>query len=60
MKSFSAENFRTLCSANYEGIIAKRAGSLYGGTRNGDWLKIKCAEYERRKKPNGNTIIKSE
>lgn len=25
-----------------EGIIAKKADAIYTGTRNGDWLKIKC------------------
>ncbi len=27
---------------NLEGIIAKKADAIYTGTRNGDWLKIKC------------------
>jgi len=31
------------CSMGHEGIIAKRAGSVYSGSRNGDWLKFKCA-----------------
>lgn len=30
------------CNANLEGIIGKRADSLYTGTRNGDWVKLKC------------------
>jgi bifunctional non-homologous end joining protein LigD len=34
--------FLTACRANREGVIAKRADSVYSGTRNGDWLKIKC------------------
>lgn len=32
----------TACQANMEGIICKKADSIYSGTRNGDWLKIKC------------------
>jgi len=30
-------------NANLEGIVGKRAESAYTGTRNGDWVKIKCA-----------------
>lgn len=34
--------FVTACQANMEGIICKKADSIYSGTRNNDWLKIKC------------------
>jgi bifunctional non-homologous end joining protein LigD len=34
------------CQANLEGIIGKRAGSVYGGTRNGDWIKLKCGRRQ--------------
>lgn len=30
------------CAMNLEGLIGKRAGSLYSSTRNGDWVKLKC------------------
>lgn len=30
------------CKANMEGILCKRADSIYSGSRNGDWLKMKC------------------
>lgn len=30
------------CKANLEGIIGKKADSIYSGTRNGDWIKLKC------------------
>lgn len=36
------ESFRAACEANLEGIIGKKADSLYSGTRNGDWVKLKC------------------
>ena len=36
------ESFRAACLANMEGIVAKRADSAYSGTRNGDWIKLKC------------------
>jgi len=34
--------FRAACELGMEGIVGKRAGSIYSGTRNGDWIKIKC------------------
>lgn len=30
------------CKAGMEGIICKKADSLYHGSRNGDWVKVKC------------------
>lgn len=36
------ESFATACQAGMEGIIGKRADSAYSGTRNGDWIKLKC------------------
>ncbi|NLY45825.1 MAG: DNA ligase D [Tissierella sp.] len=36
------ESFAVACDSNMEGIIGKRADSIYSGTRNGDWIKLKC------------------
>jgi len=36
------EVFKAACDAQMEGIICKRADSIYGGTRSGDWIKVKC------------------
>lgn len=36
------DTFVASCKANMEGIICKKANSIYRGTRNGDWLKVKC------------------
>jgi bifunctional non-homologous end joining protein LigD len=36
------ELFREACRKGLEGVIAKRADSLYTGTRSRDWLKLKC------------------
>jgi len=36
------ESFLAACQANMEGIVGKKADSLYSGTRNGDWIKLKC------------------
>ncbi|MGE5613366.1 MAG: DNA ligase D [Bacillota bacterium] len=34
--------FLAACKLDMEGIVAKKSGSVYSGTRNGDWVKIKC------------------
>ncbi|MEN9933361.1 MAG: ligase, partial [Pseudomonadota bacterium] len=34
------------CATGLEGVISKRAGSPYAGTRNGNWLKTKCSKRE--------------
>ncbi|MDD3170056.1 MAG: DNA ligase D, partial [Eubacteriales bacterium] len=34
--------FQAACQQNLEGIIGKKADSAYRGTRNGDWIKLKC------------------
>lgn len=36
------EGLQAACEANLEGIIGKKADSVYSGTRNGDWIKLKC------------------
>ena len=37
---------RQACSMGLEGIIAKKADAPYRAGRNGDWLKLKCANRE--------------
>jgi len=37
--------FEAACKAGMEGIVGKKAESVYSGSRSGDWVKIKC---ERR------------
>lgn len=34
--------FLAACKLNLEGIVGKKADSVYRGTRNGDWIKLKC------------------
>lgn len=41
--SLTDENFEAVCRGKYEGLIAKKVDSIYSGTRNGDWIKLKCA-----------------
>lgn len=36
------ESFAVACEAGMEGIIGKKANSIYSGTRNDDWIKLKC------------------
>jgi len=36
------ESFRAACEAGMEGIVGKRADSVYSGARNRDWIKLKC------------------
>src|SRR5271165_2172878 len=39
--------FRKACELHAEGIVSKRAASLYHSGRGGDWLKLKCVhEHE--------------
>ena len=38
--------FTRACALKLEGIISKRRSSLYSGTRNPDWLKVKCLNTE--------------
>ena len=37
---------RGACRMKLEGIICKKAGSLYRAGRGGDWLKVKCSGRE--------------
>lgn len=34
--------FAVACETGMEGIVGKKADSVYSGTRNGDWIKLKC------------------
>ncbi|WP_190843488.1 non-homologous end-joining DNA ligase [Microvirga sp.] len=38
--------YKQTCQLRLEGIISKRRGSLYSGTRSDDWLKVKCLNTE--------------
>ena len=39
-------SFAVACESNMEGIVGKKANSTYSGTRNGDWIKLKCDKRE--------------
>lgn len=39
-------SFAAACEASMEGIIGKKADSVYSGTRNGDWIKLKCEKRQ--------------
>jgi bifunctional non-homologous end joining protein LigD len=38
--------FREVCKQGGEGIVAKKSGAAYKGTRTRNWLKIKCIERQ--------------
>ncbi|MEA3057819.1 MAG: bifunctional non-ous end joining protein LigD, partial [Sphingomonadales bacterium] len=40
------ELFREVCRMGGEGIISKKSGAAYRGTRTRDWLKIKCIQRQ--------------
>jgi bifunctional non-homologous end joining protein LigD len=42
IKGNGNDNFVAACKLNLEGIVGKKADSVYSGTRNGDWIKLKC------------------
>ena len=42
IKGNGNESFAVACEANMEGIIGKKSDSIYSGTRNEDWIKLKC------------------
>lgn len=40
------ESFAAACKAGLEGIVGKKADSVYSGIRNGDWIKLKCGKRQ--------------
>lgn len=40
------ESFAAACELGMEGIVGKKADSVYSGTRNGDWIKLKCEKRQ--------------
>lgn len=44
IKEKGLEYYKRACKQGYEGIIAKRAASLYYSKRTRDWLKFKCSK----------------
>ena len=38
--------FSAACGESLEGIVGKKADSIYSGTRNGDWIKLKCGKKQ--------------
>jgi bifunctional non-homologous end joining protein LigD len=39
-------SFAAACEAGMEGIVGKKANSIYSGTRNADWIKLKCDQRQ--------------
>lgn len=42
IKGKGKESFAAANETGMEGIVGKKIGSIYSGTRNGDWIKLKC------------------
>lgn len=42
VRGIGKESFAVACEAGMEGIVGKKADSVYSGARNGDWIKLKC------------------
>jgi len=42
VRGYGKESFAAACDGGMEGIIGKKSDSIYSGTRNGDWIKMKC------------------
>lgn len=40
------ESFAAACKMGMEGIVGKKADSIYSGTRNGNWIKLKCDQRQ--------------
>lgn len=40
------ESFAAASEAGMEGIIGKKVDSVYSGSRNGDWIKLKCEKRQ--------------
>ena len=39
-------SFAAACKAGMEGIVGKKDDSIYSGTRNADWIKLKCDQRQ--------------
>ena len=46
MESDGEVIFRKACELHAEGIVSKRAASVYHSGRGGDWLKLKCVHEQ--------------
>jgi bifunctional non-homologous end joining protein LigD len=40
------ELFREICKQGGEGLVAKKSGAAYSGTRSRNWLKVKCIQRQ--------------
>lgn len=46
VKGNGKQNFLAASRLDMEGIVGKKVNSIYSGTRNGDWIKIKCSKRQ--------------
>lgn len=64
-EKIDTDSFNRVCGLGLEGLIGKKADSVYSGSRNGDWIKLKCESRQEfviggysvsEKKPAGGGI----
>lgn len=46
IRGMGQESFAAACKAGMEGIVGKKVDSIYSGSRNGDWIKLKCEKRQ--------------
>lgn len=46
IRGMGQESFAAACEAGMEGIVGKKVDSIYSGSRNGDWIKLKCEKRQ--------------
>jgi len=46
IRGMGKESFAAACEAGMEGIVGKKVDSIYSGSRNGDWIKLKCEKRQ--------------
>lgn len=46
IKGMGKESFAAACDTGMEGIVGKKVDSIYSGTRNDDWIKLKCEKRQ--------------
>ncbi|KAF5051840.1 Multifunctional non-homologous end joining protein LigD [anaerobic digester metagenome] len=46
IRGMGQESFAAACESGMEGIVGKKIDSIYSGSRNGDWIKLKCEKRQ--------------
>lgn len=46
VQGMGRDSFTAACQAGMEGIVGKKANSIYQGGKNDDWIKLKCIKRQ--------------